>query len=869
MKKVITAIFAVAVMCLFSFSVFAKSIPSEEQGKLLINMGILDESFTGEVLNEPINKTEFAQILARMVFFGDSNDSIAEAEQFFSDVGNYHYAANDIARLAALGIISGNGDGNFGVSDMVSEGIAYKMMLDSLGYSQAAATLGDFPKNYFKLAGGTNIAKGVTFKDSSAITKGEAVRMFYNLMFENMMDMQMKNGGAVFVSGEQFMRRMGLECGTGVLNAVGAKTLISTQFADDRICIDSTVYYSENREYSDYIGCIVQYFYDKEDNVVGMAAMENETIELKSSDIQNYDSGYVNYYDYGLGRKKRAELSQQILIMYNGYTADSLSQLIPTYGRLKLLDNDCDGKYDVAFVEDFENYKIDVYNKNERTIYISKDNGTSVGEISLDDYKICEVLNDNGENVSPDSLSGYISVKRNGSYYLEIIMSNRSENITVSQYYDEDGVYYINSEESEYMMAPMPYFVGWNGGIRVNVTLYFDAVGGVMAVEAQKQDGWMVGYIIRAKNTETNDGEEVLGIKLFTEDGVIKTYLCDKKMRIDDVRITNSIDYEAELNSPQIIRFYIKDERISKIDRAQNLAFDNAQTTVNSNDNDLLFKRAAGRFLFKGTDLKAFKRHGSMTIDGEIYIKDKEVPIFSVPEDSKITSAAKTEFGILSIVDLTHDGVYELEGYTFGTDTYYTNYILLKGGISANRNTAVLDVVNGVKVGLDSDDIPVKILKTYRGENVVDSSANLDSLVDNLLPGDVIRYLKNSIGQINDIELVYSTHLPGGLISNTIETNATSSNSSGRVVKGYAADVNIDERMMLFKSAKTDTSEFIDVKRFADIIVFDPDEVSMQQVYGGTIADIKTKATSASDHDVLIMLTSFSLPKTLVILKNR
>ncbi len=79
----------------------------------------------------------------------------------FSDVPSTHWAANDIGRLAGLGIIKGTSNNTFSPDAKVKYGEALKMILMAAGYpDQGNSTTGHWASNYLTLAKSKGIVSG-------------------------------------------------------------------------------------------------------------------------------------------------------------------------------------------------------------------------------------------------------------------------------------------------------------------------------------------------------------------------------------------------------------------------------------------------------------------------------------------------------------------------------------------------------------------------------------------------------------------------------------------------------------------------------------------------------------------------------------
>ena len=154
MKKIISLFLSLLIIMAQSVNVFAWTL-SDEEGNIIGNqtpnteeevdvvyekwdilefmyaIGAFDENtISYSMLDDKIDKITFVSAVAGIYFNGASSTGIPK--QIFSDVPENHYAATEVSRLAAMGMINGKGDGTLGVEDDVSLDMAYAMVVRML-----------------------------------------------------------------------------------------------------------------------------------------------------------------------------------------------------------------------------------------------------------------------------------------------------------------------------------------------------------------------------------------------------------------------------------------------------------------------------------------------------------------------------------------------------------------------------------------------------------------------------------------------------------------------------------------------------------------------------------------------------------------
>lgn len=97
-----------------------------------------------------ITRAEVATIICRLV--GAEEDAAAMRRSVFDDVPASHWAVGYIGKAAELGIINGNGTGNFRPSAPVTYEQIVKMLVSAWGYEDWAQEEGGWPSGYLFVA---------------------------------------------------------------------------------------------------------------------------------------------------------------------------------------------------------------------------------------------------------------------------------------------------------------------------------------------------------------------------------------------------------------------------------------------------------------------------------------------------------------------------------------------------------------------------------------------------------------------------------------------------------------------------------------------------------------------------------------------
>ena len=104
---------------------------------------------------------------------------------------------------------------------------------------------------------------------------------------------------------------------------------------------------------------------------LGERAGKNREIEINANDIEGISADYLNLEYFAESGFKKAKIAEIPRVIYNGvfYGNYTVSDFKPESGKLRLVDNDCDGKYDVIFISSYETVIVNAVDAYDKTIY--------------------------------------------------------------------------------------------------------------------------------------------------------------------------------------------------------------------------------------------------------------------------------------------------------------------------------------------------------------------------------------------------------------------------------------------------------------------------------------------------------------------
>ena len=174
-------------------------------------MGVLDGYGDGTFRPGVIlNRAQFCKMA---VYAMDGGDELGRyrAVTIFPDVKPSHWASAYI-NMAAKGqkVISGYADGTFGPGKTVTVGHAVTITLRMLGYTDEVVG-GVWPDSYLAVAQSIGLTEGVSGGGSTPLTRGQAARLFVNLLRTKTQD-----GGTLYTLGEE-TNLVSIDGGAGTL----------------------------------------------------------------------------------------------------------------------------------------------------------------------------------------------------------------------------------------------------------------------------------------------------------------------------------------------------------------------------------------------------------------------------------------------------------------------------------------------------------------------------------------------------------------------------------------------------------------------------------------------------------------------------
>lgn len=606
---------------------------------------LLAFGFADEVSGSTLTRAQFVTMAMRSV----ANGNVTADTQIFADVPLTHTAAGYITAAYRMGVISGS-DGLFEPEKPISAIDAIVIAVRLLGRDREAAAKGGYPTGYIQTAKSCDITDGADIgnyllpadKDTLyAIMANtvECTRFAVNDGFEN--------GEAVYNSDKTtnilsfYHDIYTLE---GIVNAVGSSNILGTSVQKaDAVTVGSTSFDAEYESYIAMLGMNVTAYYrengGKNELVCIDADDNNRVITLKDGDITDCENGKYTYYVGSV--RKTASLAKDASVMYNGRIIEKSAKeyYVPENGTVTLIDNNGNGIYDVAAVENAEDLTVASVDAAESKFYDRYDRSLAVSFKNTDPDYVRSLVNTDGKVTYPAMVKAgnIISVIRSADgLVIKGVVSSTAVNGTITEIENTSDLYVTVGEKRYRVTDKCADRCKTMLSLGTAVSLRLNANGDVADVTGQtSEDGTMkFAYVIRY-GKESDGLSADYGVKLLDEDGKIAVHMLKDNCKIDGTACRSDAEKTAALargtSIGSVIKFAADAEGlVSDIDTAYQAADEDKDTTLrklyNTTDPKLRHKSAEGgggsfgeRFVWNWANTKVFTVYADQTTDEKKY----------------------------------------------------------------------------------------------------------------------------------------------------------------------------------------------------------------------------------------------------------
>ena len=388
-----------------------------------------------------------ASVLQALGIDDVSASGIATNDYIFTSLSGFLYekeykpSAEDFARnIGAMDFGS-----VYNGSKKVTKSEAVEYAVATLGYKEYAESMGE--SGVKTVASSLGVTKGMWMSENEAISVDECRMMFYNML-------EVEPMAAIFSDGE---RKLIIERGQtslskyrkihrvyGVLKADEITSLNGVNgCGKGYVQIDESLYVMDDYSAdSELLGKHVEAYvttdadFEPEVLYLGERVGKNEELEINARDVEVISDDY-KVLEYSIeGRLKRARIADVPRVIFNGvfYGDYTLSDFKPETGKLRLVDNNNDGRYDVIFISSYETMIVDAKDEHEMTIYnkFTSEGNLSMVSLKPDLYDVRYIIRDGLEELD------FSEIKT--ADVLSVAKSKASENVVIEVLVSKDAV---------------------------------------------------------------------------------------------------------------------------------------------------------------------------------------------------------------------------------------------------------------------------------------------------------------------------------------------------------------------------------------------------------------------------------------------
>ena len=182
MKKIRAVMASLLSVALLSSTVSAATFPDvdanadyaaaiEYVSEIGLMVGYGDGTFQPD---KTVSRAEMATVLCKMM---EEDWDLKQDGSVFSDVPTTHWANGYVVKAAALGCLSGYGNGKFGPDDTVTYEQALTMVINTFGLGEFAGTRGGYPDGYISVAHECGYTEGIAAEKGDYLTRAQIAQI--------------------------------------------------------------------------------------------------------------------------------------------------------------------------------------------------------------------------------------------------------------------------------------------------------------------------------------------------------------------------------------------------------------------------------------------------------------------------------------------------------------------------------------------------------------------------------------------------------------------------------------------------------------------------------------------------------------------
>ena len=566
---------------------------------LSIVSGYEDKTFKPE---EYITRAEFSKIIVNMLGLYTS-----ENKNYFWDVLPDHWAAGNISSITDLGIINGFPGGEFRPEEYITMIDAAKILVSALGYDVKAVAKGGYPFGYRMVAEEIGIMSGVSYTDYAK--RGDIAKMAANAMEIDLMK-PISFGGEIEYKIEKnvnLLSEMDIYKDRGIITETYLTALQGeSRLNKNEVKINNNIYLESGISADKHFGKNVVFYYrdneytNRKELIYIREQNTNETLTIHDKDIiRELTTAKRLVYEAKNGKNISIDIPNKIDVIYNGkayFNFDTNENTFkPKYGNVTFIDNNGDGKYEIAVVNSYEAYYVSYINKLDYVI-IDKYGKESITLDPADDIHYVITRDDKPVEFSEIKPQNVLLVAKSldGKAYNILVSDTKMTAEVTERLTDSKGKDHITVEGVDYELLDN---LRENLELGNTYNLYFDSFSRIGGIEKNQVTG---NYAYLLDLSLKRSAGFSLSFKVFDSKRGLAYFSDIERIVIDDV-VVNTAEklatcvklYDGAEIKPQLIMYMTdNDDNVISI----KTAVDSTAEKYNANDFALVGKSASMRY---------------------------------------------------------------------------------------------------------------------------------------------------------------------------------------------------------------------------------------------------------------------------------
>lgn len=786
-KKIIALILCLSLLPISIVNTYAAddsglSDTAKEAYDVLSAIGYVNDDYTEDMIADisEFTRSEFVEMAYKI--FGNGRKS---SEIYYHDVPATHFAAEAIAALVEMNVLSVGSNKMFYPDNPITRTEAAKILLYSLGYDRMCEVRGGWPTGIEKMASDIKLYKNVS--SSSAISYADMLIMFYNALTSEILEMQgIKDGEPIYTSngGTYLSVFHDIYLGNGIVTGVDGVSIYGETVEPEMIYIGNTKLELGGYDADAFLGQEVVYLYSykntKNKLIWLKAANDNEVLTLNRYEHSPVFSQSGDTLSYILNNEKTKTVhisSNFNLIFNNSYVTTGVAEILKSdFYEVSLVKSGSSSSYDVVIINDFENYQL-VSLPDDSTMYLEAcDSNLPKRNIDIDAYERIEIVTAEGAELKPAEIpfDNIISVfESKDKKSIKLVVSSNSVSGVVESVSQMNGCDAYGIHGIEYT----PYKEGLNLACRPgdNVVFLLDMTGRIAMLGSAKRSN-NFAYLIDAYHNNNGLSDE-LYVKMYA-DGDVNEYIVSDNVKIDGIKYKNK---ELAFDSiggndvkPQVVAYELNSEgAVSMLDLPSTIE----EATDKTQDN-MLVKIEESSKLYDNLSMRL----------GQKTIMNSNSVIFGVP--SNVNTAEDKEYSKVGVSNLEFEQTYTYTSYSYTPEDefFYSDVLSITRNFNVDYWVSTRFAVNEVTVSINDVGDTIYIAKGYHGSELkeIKLRSSCTPNPQTLHAGDVISVGSRIGDEVIKYTLVYCPHTE----PHTHETTNTGYGTGGAfVVVGYVYDV--------------------------------------------------------------------------------